>query len=87
MNLLSELCLPYVRPGGAFLALKGPAVTEELAGAERAAGLLGGSLERLFDYAIPGEDARHNLVIIRKTAPTPKKYPRPFTQIKRNPLS
>lgn len=86
LNVLCELCLPYVKPGGAFLALKGPAAAEELAEAERAIPALSGSLERVFDYAIPGQDARHNIVVVRKTAPTPKQYPRPFAQIKKNPL-
>ena len=86
LNVLCELCLPYVKPGGAFLALKGPAVTEELREAERAIPALGGAVERVFDYAIPGGDERHNIVVIRKTASTPKKYPRAFAQIKKTPL-
>ena len=86
LNVLCELCLPYVKVGGVFLALKGPAVTEELADAQKAVSLLGGSVERVFDYAIPGEDLHHNIVVIRKTAPTPKKYPRRFALIKSAPL-
>ena len=86
LNLLSELCLPYVKVGGAFLALKGPAVAEELDEARRAVSLLGAEVEEVFDYAIPGEDARHNIVVIRKTAPTPKRYPRRFAQMKKSPL-
>lgn len=86
LNILCELCLPYVKTGGAFLALKGPAVTEELAEARHAIALLGGSVERVFDYAIPGEELHHNIVVIRKTAPTPKKYPRRFALIKSAPL-
>ena len=86
LNILCELCLPYVRPGGAFLALKGPAVTEELAEAEKTVSVLGGALERVYDYAVPGEELRHNVVVIRKRAPTPKKYPRKFAVIKKSPL-
>ena len=87
MHLLAELCLPYVRPGGAFLALKGPAVSEELPEAERALELLGGKVERVWEYPLPGETSRHCLVVIRKLRPTPKQYPRPFAQIKKAPLS
>lgn len=86
LQVLAELCLPYVKVGGVFLALKGPAVTEELAEAENALRLLGGKLERVFDYAVPGADLHHNIVQIRKIAPTPKKYPRRFALIKSAPL-
>ena len=86
LNVLSELCLPYVKVGGAFLALKGPGASEELAEAGRAVQLLGAEVEEVFDYALPGEDARHNIVVLRKVAPTPKQYPRRFAQIKKSPL-
>ena len=86
LNLLCELCLPYVKVGGAFLALKGPGVTEELDEAARAVKLLGAEVEEVFDYAIPGEELRHNIVVLRKIAPTPKQYPRRFAQMKKSPL-
>ena len=86
LNVLCELCLPYVKPGGAFLALKGPALSEELDEAKKAISLLGGKLERVFDYIIPGVEARHNIAVIRKVSPTPKKYPRRFALIKKSPL-
>ena len=86
LNVLAELCLPYVRVGGAFLALKGPAVTDELKEAEKAVAVLGGKVERVFDYAVPGEELHHNVVVIRKVSPTPKKYPRRFSIIKKSPL-
>lgn len=86
LNILCELCLPYVRPGGAFVALKGPAAAEERAEAQRAVARLGGAWEQVFDYAIPGGDERRSLVVIRKAAPTPKQYPRPYSQIKKHPL-
>ena len=86
LNVLAELCLPYVRVGGAFLALKGPAVTDELKEAEKAVTALGGKVERVFDYAVPGEELHHNVVVIRKVSPTPKKYPRRFSIIKKSPL-
>ena len=86
LNLLAELCLPYVKVGGAFLALKGPGAAEELAEAERAVRLLGAQVEDVFDYAVPGDTLRHNIVVLRKTAPTPKQYPRRYAQIKKSPL-
>ena len=86
LNLLAELCLPFVCVGGAFLALKGPAVTDELSEAAHAVEKLGAQAEELYEYAIPGEELRHNIVVLRKTAPTPKQYPRRFAQIKKLPL-
>lgn len=86
LNVLAELCLPYVRVGGAFLALKGPAVTEELQEAGKAISALGGTVEQVFDYAVPGEELHHNVVVIRKVSSTPKQYPRRFDRIKKAPL-
>ena len=86
LNVLSELCLPYVKVGGAFLALKGPGAAEELAEARSAVSLLGAEAEEIFEYALPGEDLHHSIIVLRKTAPTPKKYPRRFALIKKSPL-
>ena len=86
LNVLAELCLPYVRVGGAFLALKGPGVTEELQEAGRAISALGGKVEQVFPYTVPGEDLHHNVVVIRKVSATPKQYPRRFDRIKKAPL-
>ncbi len=86
LNILAELCLPCVKVGGAFLALKGPGAADELTEAERALRTLGGSVEEVFDYALPGEPLQHKIVVIRKVAPTPKQYPRRYAQIKKSPL-
>ena len=86
LNVLAELCLPFVKVGGAFLALKGPAASEELEEARRAVSVLGGKTEQVFDYAVPGEALRHNVVVIRKVSATPKQYPRRFAIIKKSPL-
>ena len=84
LNLLCELCLPYVRVGGCFLALKGAAADQELREAERAIRALGGSYERTEVFPIGG--ASHQVLVIRKTAPTAPRYPRPWSQIKKKPL-
>ena len=86
LNLLSELCLPFVKPGGLFIAMKGPELSEELREAERGIRLLGGEVERVAEYAVPGTELRHNAVLIRKVTDTPKKYPRKWAQMKKNPL-
>ena len=86
LNLLAELCLPFVRVGGLFLAMKGPGAEEEVREAEKAIRLLGGELERVAIYPIPGTDTRHSAVVIRKVRETPKKYPRRWAQMKKQPL-
>ncbi len=84
LNVLAELCLPYVKMGGAFLAMKGALAGEETEEAKRAVALLGGQIERVFEYPI--QDAVHRVVIIRKIRPTPSQYPRAFAKIKKSPL-
>ena len=86
LNLLSELCLPFVKPGGLFIAMKGPELTEELREADRGIRLLGGEVERVAEYPVPGAALRHNAVLIRKIADTPGKYPRKWAQMKKQPL-
>ena len=86
LNVLCELCLPYVKPGGAFLAMKGPELGEELREAYVALKTLGGTAEREIVYDIPGTDVRHCAAVIRKTGPTPARYPRRWAQIKKKPL-
>lgn len=86
LNVLCELCLPYVKKGGAFVAMKGPELADEIKEAQKAIRTLGGSLEEKYDYRVPGTDIVHSAVVIRKTADTPAKYPRRWAQIKKSPL-
>lgn len=86
LPLLLELCLPLVKPGGQFLAMKSVDCDAELAAAAQALETLGGSVESVLDYDIPGTTVRHRLLVIKKIAETPKKYPRAFAKIKKNPL-
>lgn len=86
LELLCELCLPFVKVGGAFVAMKGPDVGEELNAAGRAISLLGGRAAKPILYTVPGTDITHSLVIIKKERPTPAKYPRRWAQIKKQPL-
>ena len=86
LRLLSELCLPFVRPGGTFLAMKSMDCGEELDRAAHAVKLLGGRQEAPFDYAIPGAGVTHRAVLIRKAAPTLKGYPRRWAKIQKEPL-
>ena len=86
LPVLAELCLPLVKPGGQFLAMKSVDSNEELSAAGRAVNLLGGRLEKPIDYVISGTDIPRRLVIITKITETQKKYPRTFAKIKKNPL-
>lgn len=86
LPLLAELCLPLVKVGGQFLAMKSVESGEELNAARHAIELLGGSEAEIRDYQIPGTDLSHRLVIIKKIKPTPSKYPRAFAKIKKKPL-
>ena len=86
LPVLAELCLPLVKPGGQFLAMKSVDSNEELNASGRAAAMLGGRLEKPLDYVISGTNIPRRLVILTKIEETPKKYPRTFAKIKKNPL-
>lgn len=86
LPVLCELCLPLVKPGGKFLAMKSVESDAELAAAQHAIAILGGAVEAVRDYAIPGTDVRHRLIVVEKVKKTPEKYPRMFAKIKKNPL-
>lgn len=84
LNVLAELCLPYVRVGGKFLAMKGALAQAEVEEARRGIERLGGHVLRIFEY--PVADAVHKAVVIEKLRPTPPQYPRAFAKIKKSPL-
>lgn len=86
LNVLCELCLPLVKTGGLFIAMKGSEHAEELREAKNAVRLLGGQNEAERDYIIPGTEVCHSAILIRKIADTPPKYPRRWAQIKKQPL-
>ncbi len=86
LRLLCELCLPFVKTGGRFLAMKGTDCGQELNAALPAIQILGASVERIFDYQIPHTNVTHRIILIQKTAPTPEKYPRRWAKIQKSPL-
>ena len=86
LQMLSELCLPLVKVGGYFLSMKSVDSEQELNDAKNAIKTLGGQVEKVIDYVIPGTDVAHRLIFIKKIKETPKKYPRMFAKIKKNPL-
>ena len=86
LPVLCELCLPLVKVGGQFLAMKSSHTEEEIRQAKPAIAALGGKITEIKDYTIPTTDVVHRVVCIQKVSPTPKKSPRRFAQIKKQPL-
>ena len=76
LRVLAEWCLPFVKVGGYFLALKGPLADDELKDAKKAIHILGGEVEDVFETKIPYSDLSHKIIIIKKVRHTPSKYPR-----------
>ena len=84
LNILLELTAPFVKVGGAVLAMKGAAAREELEEAKNAISKLGLKLEAVADYPMDG--TAHTVLVLRKVKPTPPQFPRRFSKIKQSPL-
>ena len=84
LNVLLELTAPFVKVGGAVLAMKGSAAMEELEEAKNAIAKLGLKLEKVHHFPVDGAD--HAVIVLRKIAQTPAQYPRRFNKIKQFPL-
>ena len=84
LNILLELTAPYVKVGGAVLAMKGMAAREELDEAKNAIRKLGLKVETVKEFPI--EDTAHTVIVLRKVSPTPPQYPRRYAKIKQSPL-
>ena len=84
LNILLELCAPYVKVGGFVAAMKGTAMEEELQEAKNAISRLGLKLEKTLVF--PMEGTNHTLILLKKVKPTPPQYPRRYAKIKQNPL-
>ncbi len=86
LNVLCELCLPFVKKGGLFLAMKAGDCAAEVAEAAGAVRTLGGAEPEIRTYEIPGTDVVRAAVVIKKVAETPAKYPRRWARISKQPL-
>ena len=84
LNILSELCLPFVEVGGFFVALKGPEYLEDLELAKKSINILGGKVEKVESFEI--EENKRNIIVIKKISHSSTKYPRSFSKISKNPL-
>lgn len=86
MTVLSEFCLPYVKVGGHFVALKGPLIENELKDSKNAIGTLGGKLKNIIEVNIEDTDLNHNIVIVDKIKVCPMSYPRKAGMVTKKPL-
>lgn len=85
LNVLCEYCLPFVKPGGYFVAMKGADYKEETAEAKNAVKALGGEIIKSESFKL-GEAGERAVIVIKKILPTPDKYPRAAKKIKNKPL-
>ena len=90
LNVLCELCLPLVRVGGLFIAMKGPGGDEEAREAKISAAALGGEIADIVHLALTppdgGEEMERTVIVIEKLRPTPEIYPRQYAKITKKPL-
>lgn len=87
LPILCELCLPLVKVGGRFLAMKSSHSQEEIDSARRAIEILGGRTAWVRDYTIPGTEVAHRVVCVEKIRETPERYPRRFAVMKKQRLA
>ncbi len=85
LNILQELCLPFVKTGGYFVAMKSINYETELAEAKPGIEKLGGIIENVIEYEI-STGLKHVLILVKKIKPTESTYPRNYSQIKKRPL-
>lgn len=89
LNILSELCLPFVKIGGYFLAMKGAIGVEEYDEAKNGIAILGGKLEKLQEkelFISEEVSQKRTFILIKKVNPTPPEYPRMYSKITKKPL-
>lgn len=94
LSVLSEYCLPYVKVGGKFISYKSEKVMSEsensrteIAEAEHAISVLGGKLTEQIGFTLPSSDIYRNLIVIEKSRPTPKQYPRKAGTASKKPIT
>lgn len=86
LNVLAELCLPLVKVGGIFIAMKGSNADQELVEAKNAIKVLGGSVIKTVNITLPDDVGKREIILIKKIKETDKKYPRIYAKIKERPL-
>ncbi len=86
LDVLSEYCLPFVKVGGFFVSMKGPAVFEEAEKGRKAIEILGGKLEEIREVEVPFVEEKRYIAVVRKVSATPMKYPRKAGKAAKSPI-
>lgn len=86
LNILAELCLPFVKVGGEFIAMKGSDGISEVNEAKNAIGVLGGKVKEVREVTLPNEYGKRTIITVNKSKVTDIKYPRKYSIIKSKPL-
>lgn len=86
LPVLLEYLLPFVKVGGICICMKGMNITEEVNNSKKALKELGGEIEEINEFKLPNTDATRNIIIVRKVASTPKRYPRKAGTATKNPI-
>jgi 16S rRNA (guanine527-N7)-methyltransferase len=86
LKILAEYCLPLVKIGGTFIAMKGSEVTSEISEAKNAIKILGGEIQSINKFMLPNSDIGRTIVVIRKKYATPMKYPRCSSKVAKEPI-
>jgi 16S rRNA (guanine527-N7)-methyltransferase len=86
LSSLAEYCLPYVKKDGFFISYKSGKVEEELSFSTNALKILGGKLDQVKEFSLPGTDIDRTLVVIKKISITPRNYPRSAGKPSKEPL-
>ena len=87
LSVLSELCVPLVKKGGEFIAMKGAAAEDELTDAKKALKVLGAKIKERHEFILPVEKSERNIFVFTKEKNTPKKYPRKPGMPNKSPIS
>ncbi len=87
LTVLSEYILPFIKPGGLFIAMKGSEVKRELDDAQKAISILGGRLESVENFLLPSQNIERNIILIKKFRQTPTQYPRKSGKPTRSPIA
>ena len=86
LNVLAEYCMPYIKQGGSFIAMKGPSAPEETEAAERAIKKLGGGEIKSFQESLPMNGGERVFCQVKKISQTPPQFPRISAKIQKKPL-
>lgn len=87
LQTLLEYCLPFVKVGGYFIAMKGPNYNEELKKSKSAINILGGLLDNVIEYELPNSQGKRTLIVIKKIKATPHRFPRSGGKPKSKPIN